>query len=126
LARILDVYGFEEEIIGRNVRFTAPELMPMDDAFVLPTCESDIFSLGILLLQLFHGPDDNKQRGLPYNHFRFLPYLDIELMLCIIDGERPIRDRYYFIEDHHWRLICKCWAGNPDERPTIEQVQEEL
>jgi hypothetical protein len=37
-----------------NARFTAPELMPIDEGAldVRPTRESDIFSLGILLLQV--------------------------------------------------------------------------
>jgi len=125
IGHILDVKGFTT-MTERNIRFTAPELMPMGEDIIRPTSQSDIFSLGILLLQLFHGPDDNKQRGMPYNHVRFNPYPDIGLMTRILDGERPQRERYNFIEDRHWELMCKCWMAKPDERPSVTAVQEEL
>ena len=55
MARILDVEGFAT-LIERNVRYAAPELRPIgitdDDEDLRPTFQSDIFSLGILLLQV--------------------------------------------------------------------------
>jgi len=127
LARILDVTGFTT-MTQRNVRFTAPELMPLDDIVTRPTRESDIFSLGILLLQLFHGPDQDRQKGLPYNH---VPYrgdtgYEIGLMKSIRGGDRPQRSLYNYIEDQHWILICRCWDGDTARRPTISQVQNAL
>jgi serine/threonine protein kinase len=54
LARILNVDGYDEDDVIRNVRYTAPELMPinLDELYALPTLESDIYSFGILLLQV--------------------------------------------------------------------------
>jgi serine/threonine protein kinase len=54
LARILDVQGFTTMTL-RNVRYAAPELRPNGDVdmrTVRPTTQSDIFSLGILFLQV--------------------------------------------------------------------------
>jgi serine/threonine protein kinase len=122
LAQILDVRGFTT-MTQRNVRFTAPELMPLVDNFNRPTRQSDIFSLGILLLQLFHGPDPNRQRGLPYNHIAYSDIgYDIKLMKRVCAGDRPRRDSYNYILDQHWALICWCWDDHPDSRPTILQV----
>jgi len=132
ISQIVGVQGFTTDN-PRNIRFTAPELMPTHAGHdgagvssVRPTRQSDIFSLGILLLQLFHGPDQSKQRALPYNHVRFVSYYDVRLVTRIHNGERSKRERYNYMEDQHWELLCWCWAGTPAARPTIEQVEEAL
>ncbi|KIM81493.1 hypothetical protein PILCRDRAFT_821279 [Piloderma croceum F 1598] len=129
LARILDVQGFTT-MTFRNVRYAAPELRPIQDVdmrTVRPTTRSDIFSLGILFLQLFHGPDQDTQRGLPYNHIPFSPNTgDYPLLVRIHSGERPRRELYEYMYDQHWSLIERCWAGNPSERPSIAEVLEDL
>lgn len=54
ISRIIDVKGFSTKIM-LNVRHNAPELMPLQDVpdqAIAPTTQSDIFSLGILLLQV--------------------------------------------------------------------------
>ena len=54
MSRILETQGFTTKIL-RNIRFNAPELMPITEETcdILPTFQSDIFSLGILFLQVF-------------------------------------------------------------------------
>jgi len=133
IAQILDVTGFTTTTRNPgNIRFTAPEMMPdvnPDETpmpAIRPTFKSDIFSLGILLLQLFHGPDQDRQKGMPYNHVRFIAAYDIGLVARIHNGERPIRGRYNYIEDRHWEVICQCWTGKPDDRPSSEAVQKML
>jgi len=137
IAQIVDVRGFTT-VTERNIRYTAPELMPeasdkLDSeasvTTIPPTKRSDIFSLGILFLQLFHWQRNESrlgQKGMPYNHVAFKPFLDVRLMVRIQGGERSRRERYSYIEDRHWNLICKCWASHPDERPTIVEVQNTL
>jgi len=130
IARILDVSGYST-MTQRNIRYTAPELMPIvmdeDAPDERPTLQSDIFSLGILLLQLFHGPDQDLQRGLPYNH---VPYnrraFDFPLQKLIHKGERPIRNRYNWMHDVHWKLIERCWVDKPFDRPVIAEVLQTL
>lgn len=55
IAQILDASSFMK-MTQSNIRFTAPELMPadldVDPLDVYPTFQSDIFSLGMLLLQV--------------------------------------------------------------------------
>lgn len=129
IARILGVQGYTTYTC-RNVRYAAPELRPISDVDIRevgPTTESDIYSLGILYLQLFHGPDKNEKRGRPYNH---VPYSsatgDYSLLLRIHNGERPIRERYNYIQDPHWLLMQRCWANNPWDRPRISEVLRAL
>jgi serine/threonine protein kinase len=53
MSRILNMQGFTTKIL-HNIRFTAPELMSITEALsdIHPTFQSDIFSLGILFLQV--------------------------------------------------------------------------
>ena len=53
VACILDVEGFTA-LTKTDVRYTAPELMPISELVqdVRPTLQSDIYSLGILFLQV--------------------------------------------------------------------------
>ena len=53
MSRIWNVQGFTTKIF-HNIRFTAPELMPIKEepSDIYPTFQSDIFSLGILFLQV--------------------------------------------------------------------------
>lgn len=54
ISRIIDTKGFSTKLL-LNVRHNAPELMPVQevpDQAIAPTTQSDIFSFGILLLQV--------------------------------------------------------------------------
>ncbi|KAF7983199.1 hypothetical protein HWV62_23462 [Athelia sp. TMB] len=110
-------------VINWNARHSAPELLPITDSMpVKPTKETDIFSLGILFMQLFDG----RPECLPYNHFR-IDHRDpheINLIRAIHQGERPKFDRYGFQhQGYRWALIEKCWAPHPRSRPNIGQVR---
>jgi len=122
---IPEIQGFTT-VIPRNLRYSAPELSPIDEqsSIVNPTRESDIFSLGILFLQLFHG----EAKSIPYNH---IPYnrhdpSEITLHRHIHRGERPFRDHYNRMANSRWALIEWCWAADPRSRPRIETVRETL
>lgn len=149
MSNIIDVQGFTTKII-RNIRFTAPELMPIEEkaSDTKPNKETDIFSLAMLLLQvshcprhslvqtfinfpriqLFHGPDQNVQSRLPYNHVRLRSgtEYDFRLLRRIHSGERPIRERYQPMHDQHWVLMCHCWHVDPSARPDIAYVVNNL
>jgi len=128
IAYLLDVKGYTSSIRTRNVRYTAPELMPTEfneenPEEVRPTKQSDIFSLGILLLQLFHGPDPDPQRGLPYNHIPYNPVdYDYPLLQYIHANHRPRRQNYNMMSDRHWFLMEWCWAAEASRRPVIADV----
>ncbi|KAF7974086.1 hypothetical protein HWV62_13389 [Athelia sp. TMB] len=127
-SRILDVQGFTTKAM-RNMRYTAPELLLLEEApeDPRPTRESDIFSLAMLLLVLFnHRPNMEMQASLPYNHIRLVNDNgghEIKLLRRIHAGERPLRERYLTIEDGKiWSIISMCWQPHPTHRPHISQV----
>jgi len=95
LSHMLDVEGFRTPII-RNIRFTAPELMPigMQTSDASPNFPTDIFSLAMLLLQLFHGPGGDVQSGLPYNHIPLRSGTEYDFKLL-----RRIHDPYANVTD---------------------------
>lgn len=130
-AQIADfgVYKLFQElttVITWNARHTAPELLPLDNSLPKPTKESDIFSLGILLLQLFDGFAD----CLPYNHYSLNSARDPHdtiLVRAIHAGDRPRREDYKFShQGDRWRLIEACWAADPRARLTIGEVRQRL
>jgi len=120
MSRILDIDGFSA-LTWRDARFNAPELITPGQAnSMLPTFKSDVFSLGILFLQIF-GCDGSRESELPYNHISRDGY-DPEFSRCVRNGERPLRGKYRAMSDKHWALLCDCWKGNPSERPDITWV----
>ncbi|KZP18173.1 kinase-like protein [Athelia psychrophila] len=110
---------------GKNVRHSAPELILLAaSAPVKPTKPSDIYSLGILFLQLFDGRTD----CVPYNHVPISGRdpMDIELLKRIHRGDRPKRENHRSISDNMWAIIAQCWAADPYARPPISQVRSWL
>ncbi|KAF7983620.1 hypothetical protein HWV62_20544 [Athelia sp. TMB] len=127
-SRILDVQGFTTKVM-RNMRYTAPELLPMAEIQEdpQPTTQSDIFSLAMLLLVLFnHRHNIELQSSIPYNHVRLVNdngSNETKLLRRIHAGERPIRERYPTINDGGiWETIQICWQPFPSQRPRISQV----
>ena len=53
MSQLLDIQGFTTKVM-RNVRFSAPELMPITEVAsdIHPTPQSDVFGLAMLLLQV--------------------------------------------------------------------------
>jgi len=129
ISRMLDVQGFTTKVM-HSIRFTAPELMSIteEESDTKPTFQSDIFSLGMLFLQIFHGPDKDFQSGLPYNHVRFRQGIkhDFRLVRRIHEGERPVRHRYTPMYDQQWDLLCLCWHWDPAARPNITTIVNAL
>ncbi|KZP18202.1 kinase-like protein [Athelia psychrophila] len=108
----------------KNVRYSAPELLPLTDINPpMPTRQSDIFSLGILFMQLFDGRVD----CLPYNHVpkNVNDGGDTNLLKRIHKpkSDRPRREDHPNISKSRWNVIAACWAADPSARPSIRRVR---
>ncbi|KAG8722694.1 hypothetical protein FRC09_005825 [Ceratobasidium sp. 395] len=102
-----------------SYRWMAPEMFA-EDSPVLQT-PSDVWSWGMTVLELISG-----QR--PYHQHKHTHLA----MLNIQKRKRPLRANYADFEkyalkpDEMWALLERCWAYEPRDRPTIDEVLVEL
>ncbi|ORY40460.1 kinase-like protein [Rhizoclosmatium globosum] len=95
----------------------------------IPSCEYDIFSFGMTMYEIltrrypFQGEEGEHDTNL--------------IMQWLGNEERPHRpgtvikgknERYAgdLVSDDAWKLIGKCWAHKPDNRPTFSAICEEI
>jgi hypothetical protein len=89
----------------------------VDSHYLAPECydrqsslESDVFSFGLILYELVVGKPafskNLKQRAVA--------------KLLILDDSRP--DIPDFVLPEVAKLICDCWATDPDDRPSFHQI----
>ena len=95
---------------GDVVRYSAPELFHGD---TVPTEASDTYSFAMLILECI-------TEELPFSHLR----RDAAVLYARISKKQnpPRPDGPNRISDDLWDLMTRCWAAEPDERPTMEQV----
>ncbi|TMW60461.1 hypothetical protein Poli38472_000503 [Pythium oligandrum] len=90
----------------------SPELFNASDH--KPSFKSDVYSLGMCLFEAFTG---------------LVPYADIdvdEAIDMIIDGQLPAIPAGVNVPDEAWDLITRMCRKNSKERPTMQQVVNEI
>ncbi|KIJ08811.1 hypothetical protein PAXINDRAFT_102437 [Paxillus involutus ATCC 200175] len=106
------------------VRWAAPEVLtPHDDesSSWAPTEQSDIYSLGSVMLQVCSGE-------VPYVNLRS----DAQVLLALADGVTPSRPATPWMNDRVWDFIQRCWSTEEQgaKRPSAEEalnfIQEEI
>lgn len=109
------------ELTGKNFRprWMSPELLKEGTRLLNPSC--DIWSWAMTALELFTGLE-------PYYKIQ----TDWDIPPAIKSGQIPQRVDYPPFEqycpqpDMMWALLQKCWAMDPRQRPTIDEVVAEL
>ncbi|GBB91904.1 hypothetical protein RclHR1_19340003 [Rhizophagus clarus] len=90
------------------ISYTAPEILKCEKY----SKESDIYSIGMIMWELTTGckPFDNLKNDIT----------ESELMLSIIDGERPeiTKDTPECFSN----LMKRCWDSNPTKRPSAKEI----
>lgn len=78
---------------------------------------SDVFAFGMLCLQTYSG----------VRPLSMCPN-DMAIILALDKGERPSRDEVSRPDftDEMWQLVQRCWAQDPTERPSMEEVYQSL
>ncbi|KAJ6530684.1 kinase-like domain-containing protein [Mycena capillaripes] len=99
--------------VSDSYRWCAPEVCTGQDVLSL---SSDVYAYGMTVLELFtHEP--------PYNNIKHTT----EVMIRSSKGEHPMRPTNAKIitrglDENMWKFLCLCWATEPSQRPTIQQV----
>ena len=98
----------------------SPELLS-PDRFNLdnsrPTRESDCYALGMVIYEVLSGRVPFSQLG------------DVNVMLKVIEGERPERPggvEGAWFSDNLWRILGLCWSMQPKGRPSVDVVLHSL
>ncbi|CUA72981.1 MAP kinase kinase kinase mkh1 [Schizosaccharomyces pombe 972h-] [Rhizoctonia solani] len=98
---------------GWTMRWGAPELL---QEIVLPSKESDIYALGMTILEAITGqlPFADKQE------------MAVMLAVCF-KQETPTRPVFQIpAESKHgdklWKLLCECWSHEAEKRPNAAEV----
>ena len=96
---------------GGAVRWMSPELIN-PEAFGLdksrPTKSSDCYAFGMVVYETIGG-------RLPFHE-----HLTMAVYVRVAKGERPSRGGKF--RDSLWNVMERCWASQPSDRPSIEDV----
>ena len=93
-------------------RWLAPEQITSDNV-AAPTEKTDIWSFGLLCLEVFTGKD-------PYHG-----HSDFRVPVLLNQGTRPEHPGSMAVglSPKMWDLMRSCWQINPAERPSMSEIQ---
>lgn len=91
------------------MEFIAPEVFSNQEY----SKASDVYSFGILVYSIL-------AKSLPFENSGGKNVM----YSVLIKKERP--KRVETIDSKYWELIQKCWSTNPSERPTFEDIVNQL
>ncbi|CAE7188664.1 unnamed protein product [Rhizoctonia solani] len=91
----------------------------MDDDTPKRTTQSDVYALGMTMLEIFTG-------DVPYPERR----VDAAVIRAVMMGKLPPRPAQYLdtdeVGDRVWKLMLDCWSRDPHARPSAGRVLEVL
>ncbi|KIK90982.1 hypothetical protein PAXRUDRAFT_831222 [Paxillus rubicundulus Ve08.2h10] len=115
------ILGFLEKSSSLNgiVRWAAPEILATHDDGLAPTEQSDVYSLGSVMLQVCSGE---------------VPYADlrnkVQVLHALTKGVTPSRPVTPLVNDRMWDFIQRCWSTQEAKRPSAEEalnfIREEI
>lgn len=96
---------------GGTARWMSPELIDPQRFGIektRPTKSSDCYALGMVVYETISG-------RLPFHQ-----HTDLTVFVKVLTGERPARGTGF--AESLWTMLAKCWAPQPNDRPSIEDV----
>ena len=92
---------------------TAPEIFKDEEA---ATNGSDVYSFAMIAFEVMTGIKPFSKSGKPLN--------GSQLEKKVMDGERPEFNNS--VTDSMKELICQCWSGDPEKRPSFDRIYKKL
>jgi hypothetical protein len=100
---------------GGTARWMSPELIdPERFGFRSSrrTKSSDCYAFGMVIYETISG------------RFPFHQHADLTVVMKVLEGERPTRGPGF--AESLWGILKQCWAPQPSDRPTVEDVFRRL
>jgi len=114
LAFVIEPSEFTSIKTAGACRWTAPEIMnppdedqPVVESFAIFTKQSDMYSLGMTILEIFTG-------NIPFSQKKN----DSSVIFLVLGGGRPELPKSLRDQESLGRLVQDCWAEKPANRPT--------
>ncbi|KAG9097537.1 hypothetical protein FRC07_010782 [Ceratobasidium sp. 392] len=108
------------DVVTGFFRWKAPELL-VDEWSILST-PCDVWGWAMTVLELISGLSPYHQREHAHS----------AMLHIVVDKRAPVRAEYPEFEnyalklDKMWALLERCWAFEPEDRPTIDEVLVDL
>ncbi|KAJ7586435.1 kinase-like domain-containing protein [Mycena floridula] len=81
------------------------------------TQKSDMYSFACVCYEVFTGKRPFCEQ---------VNFSDMAIVLKVMKGEKPTRPASSELNDTVWNCMMDCWKQNPDERPTAEEIVQQL
>ena len=110
----INVVGLPKGTSTKIPVYMAPEVFRTK----LPDCKADIYSLGIILWEMWYGPPafSFDESSTPQEFFR-----------QVEEGERPVHRKDCKKPPPIWEhMMTSCWDGDPKKRPTAKKCNEDI
>lgn len=95
-------------------RWKAPELMVayLNETYTLLMSEAiDIYAFAMTAIEILTA-------SIPFSHIKS----DASVIVSVVAGGRPKRDRSLSIKDEIWVMLERCWDVEPSRRPSMAAV----
>ncbi|KAF9781123.1 kinase-like domain-containing protein [Thelephora terrestris] len=93
-----------------TTRWMSPELFDPEIQDWCPTKHSDCYALGMVIYEILSL------------HIPFYQYQDTEIPEKVVRGDHPERPEGEWLADDVWEVLEHCWAPEPQNRLSIEDV----
>ncbi|KAF8351816.1 kinase-like domain-containing protein [Amanita rubescens] len=99
-------------------RWCAPEMWGEGG---LVSTKGDVYSFGMTILELF-------THEMPFSHIKKNPQVIFRKMEKDELPKRSVDERVIErgLDDEIWKILCRCWAKEPEDRPSIDDLVTQL